>query len=33
MYFAGYDANKAPSHDTGWVYRSTSEAAIGGLSR
>jgi hypothetical protein len=33
VYFAGYDANKAPAHDTGWVYRSTSEAAISGLSR
>ncbi len=32
IYFAGYDANKAPAHNTGWIYRSTSEAAIGELS-
>ncbi len=33
IYFGGYDANKAPAHNTGWIYRSTSEAAIGELSR
>jgi len=33
IYFSGYDANKAPAHNTGWIYRSTSEAAMGGLSR
>jgi hypothetical protein len=29
VYFAGYDANKAPAHDTAWIYRSTTAAAIG----
>ena len=33
MYFAGYDANKAPAHNTGWIYRSMSEAAMGWPSR
>jgi len=31
IYFAGFDANKAPAHNTAWVVRSTIEAAIGGL--
>ena len=30
VYFAGYDANKAPVHDTAWIYRSTTAAAIMG---
>ena len=30
VYFAGYDANKAPAHDTAWIVRSTIAAAIGG---
>jgi hypothetical protein len=30
VYFAGYDANKAPLHDTAWIYRSTTAAAIMG---
>jgi hypothetical protein len=30
VYFAGYDANKAPAHDTAWIYRSTTAAAIMG---
>jgi hypothetical protein len=30
IYFAGFDANKAPTHNTAWVVRSTLEAAIGG---
>ena len=29
VYFAGYDANKAPAHDTAWIVRSTIAAAIG----
>jgi hypothetical protein len=28
LYFAGYDANKAPAHDTAWIMRSTIAAAI-----
>jgi hypothetical protein len=31
LYFAGYDANKAPAHNTAWIVRSTVAAAIGGL--
>jgi hypothetical protein len=30
IYFAGFDANKAPAHNTAWVVRSTIDAAIGG---
>jgi hypothetical protein len=26
VYFAGYDANKAPAHDTAWIIRSTPAA-------
>jgi hypothetical protein len=29
VYFAGYDANKAPIHDTAWIARATLAAAIG----
>jgi hypothetical protein len=29
LYFAGYDANKVPAHDTAWIVRSTLAAAIG----
>jgi hypothetical protein len=29
VYFAGYDANKVPAHDTAWIFRSTVAAAIG----
>lgn len=29
IYFAGFDANKAPAHNTGWILRSTIAAAIG----
>ncbi len=28
IYFAGYDANKAPAHNTAWIFRSTATAAI-----
>jgi hypothetical protein len=28
LYFAGYDANKVPAHDTAWIVRSTLAAAI-----
>ena len=28
VYFAGYDANKAPAHDTAWIYRATRSTAI-----
>jgi hypothetical protein len=30
VYFAGFDANKSPAHNTAWIVRSTIEAAIGG---
>jgi hypothetical protein len=30
IYFAGYDANKAPVHDSAWIYRSTTAAVIDG---
>jgi hypothetical protein len=33
IYFAGYDANKAPVHDTAWILRSTTAAAMGGQTR
>ena len=29
LYFAGYDANKAPAHDSAWIFRSTIGGAIG----
>jgi hypothetical protein len=29
LYFAGYDANKSPAHDSAWIVRSTVAAAIG----
>jgi hypothetical protein len=29
FYFAGYDANKAPAHNTAWIFRSPIAAAIG----
>jgi len=29
VYFAGYDANKAPAHNTAWIYRTSFAAAIG----
>ena len=29
IYFAGYDANKAPAHNTAWIVRSTTAAAMG----
>lgn len=28
LFFAGYDANKAPAHNTAWIVRSTVAAAI-----
>jgi hypothetical protein len=31
LYFAGYDANKVPTHDTAWIGRSTLAAAIGAV--
>ena len=30
IYFAGYDANKAPAHNTAWIARATLAAALGG---
>ena len=30
VYFAGFDANKSPVHNTAWIVRSTIETAIGG---
>lgn len=29
LYFGGYDANKAPAHDTAWIARSSVAAALG----
>lgn len=29
LYFAGYDANKAPAHDTGWIFRASLSTALG----
>jgi hypothetical protein len=29
IYFGGYDANKAPAHNTAWVARATVAAALG----
>jgi poly(A) polymerase len=29
IYFGGFDANRTPVHNTGWIVRSTIEAAIG----
>jgi hypothetical protein len=29
VYFAGYDANKVPAHNTAWIFRSPKEAALG----
>jgi hypothetical protein len=29
LYFAGYDANKTPAHNTAWIMRSTVAKAIG----
>ncbi len=29
LYFAGYDANKVPAHDTAWIMRSSIVGAIG----
>jgi len=33
LYFAGYDANKAPAHNTGWVFRASLAAALGASRR
>ncbi len=30
IYFAGYDANKAPAHNTAWIACTTLDAALGG---
>jgi hypothetical protein len=30
LYFAGYDANKAPAHNTAWIARANRAAALGG---
>ena len=29
IYFAGYDANKAPAHNTAWIARASRAAALG----
>ncbi|MGA8757170.1 MAG: hypothetical protein WB611_12740, partial [Stellaceae bacterium] len=29
VYFAGYDANKAPAHNTAWIARAVLPAALG----
>jgi hypothetical protein len=29
LYFAGYDANKAPAHNTGWIFRASLAATLG----
>jgi hypothetical protein len=31
VYFGGYDANKAPAHNTAWIVRGTGAAAVGAL--
>ena len=28
VYFAGYDANKAPAHNTAWIARATLSGAL-----
>jgi hypothetical protein len=29
IYFAGYDANKAPAHDTAWIAHASTSVALG----
>jgi len=29
LYFAGYDANKAPAHNTGWIFRASLATPLG----
>jgi hypothetical protein len=29
VYFAGYDANKAPAHNTAWILRASTTALLG----
>ena len=29
LYFAGYDANKAPAHNTAWIFRASVATALG----
>jgi hypothetical protein len=29
VYFAGYDTNKAPAHNTAWIARAESSPALG----
>ena len=29
IYFAGYDANKASAHNTGWIFRASLVTALG----
>jgi hypothetical protein len=29
LYFAGYDANKAPAHNTAWIFRASLATALG----
>jgi hypothetical protein len=29
LYFAGYDANKAPAHNTAWIFRASIGTALG----
>jgi len=29
LYFGGYDANKAPAHNTAWIFRASLAAALG----
>jgi len=33
VYFAGYDANKAPAHNTAWIIRSPTGSPPGAPSR
>jgi len=28
LYFAGYDANKAPAHNTAWIFRASFATAL-----
>jgi hypothetical protein len=29
LYFAGYDANKAPAHNTAWIFRASLPTVLG----
>jgi poly(A) polymerase len=33
VYFAGYDANKTPAHNTAWIYKASAATATGAATR